>query len=106
MGALGVLMALGLFQMDGGASVNSSYEITAPVFDEIEIELNPTYYPGDKFSIIVENNSADHPYIQQAQLNGKEWRSVFFSHETFALGGELKIMLGKDPNRDWGHLGD
>ena len=27
MGALGVLMAMGLFQMDGGAAVNSSYEI-------------------------------------------------------------------------------
>ncbi|MCP4311885.1 MAG: glycoside hydrolase family 92 protein, partial [Bacteroidetes bacterium] len=63
MGALGVLMAIGLFQMDGGAGVNSSYEITAPIFDEVEIELNPEYYPGEKFVIFAENNAADHPYI-------------------------------------------
>ncbi|MCP4313730.1 MAG: glycoside hydrolase family 92 protein, partial [Bacteroidetes bacterium] len=49
-----------------------------------------------------ENNAADHPYIQTAQLNGKEWNSVSFSHETFARGGELRISLGKNPNRDWG----
>lgn len=48
MGALGVLMSIGLFQMDGGASVNSFFEITTPFFDEIEIELHPTYYSGKK----------------------------------------------------------
>ena len=102
MGALGVLMAIGLFQMDGGASVNSSYEITAPIFNEVEIELNTEYYPGEKFVIITENNAADHPYIQQAQLNGMEWNSVSFTHESFAQGGELRLSLGKDPNKDWG----
>ena len=102
MGALGVLMAMGLFQMDGGASVNSSYEITAPIFDRIEIELNQDYYPGAKFLIVAENNAPEHPYIQQAQLNGEDWNSFRFSHETFAQGGELRISLGKDPNRSWG----
>jgi len=102
MGALGVLMAVGLFQMDGGASVKSSYEITAPIFNKVEIDLNPEYYPGEKFVIIAENNAADHPYIQKAQLNGMEWNSVSFSHEDFAQGGELKLSLGKDPNKAWG----
>ena len=102
MGALGVLMAVGLFQMDGGASVKSSYEITAPIFNEVEIELNNEYYSGEKFVIIAENNAADHPYIQKAQLNGIEWNSVSFSHEDFAQGGELKLSLGKDPNKAWG----
>jgi predicted alpha-1,2-mannosidase len=103
MGALGVLMAMGLFQMDGGASVNSSYEITAPLFDKIEIELNPEYYQGDKFRIITENNAPENPYIQQARLNGAEWNSFSFSHETFAQGGELILHLGKSPNKDWGY---
>lgn len=40
MGALGVLMAVGLFQMDGGASINSPYEITSPLFDNVTISLN------------------------------------------------------------------
>jgi len=102
MGALGVLMACGLFQMDGGASVNSSYEITAPVFDEIEIQLNPLYNAGEKFVIKTDNNSADNVYIQSAQLNGLDWTKFSFSHETFTVGGELKLVLGKEPNKNWG----
>jgi predicted alpha-1,2-mannosidase len=102
MGALGVLMAMGLFQMDGGASVNSSYEITTPIFKEIEIQLHPTYYPGDKFVIHTENSSNSNIYIQEAYLNGKEWNHFSFPHEIFAKGGELKLITGKDPNFEWG----
>lgn len=102
MGALGVLMAMGLFQMDGGASVNSSYEITSPIFDEIEIALNSKYYSGEKFVITTENNSKENLYIQQASLNGQNWNHFKFSHETFAKGGKLKLSLGKHPNKKWG----
>lgn len=102
MGALGVLMAIGLFQMDGGASINSYYEITTPIFDEIEIQLDPLYYSGDKFVIIAENNSDDNTYIQQAKLNGQDWMKFSFSHEIFSKGGELKLILGKEPNIKWG----
>tara|TARA_B100000809_G_scaffold141837_1_gene139399 strand:- start:31551 stop:33881 length:2331 start_codon:yes stop_codon:yes gene_type:complete len=102
MGALGVLMAMGLFQMDGGASVNSSYEITTPIFDEIEIELNSNYYSGEKFIITTENNSAENSYIQQAELNGENWTNYKFPHDVFSKGGELKLKLGDKPNKDWG----
>jgi putative alpha-1,2-mannosidase len=102
MGALGVLMAIGLFQVDGGASVNSSYEITAPLFDEIEIWLHPSYYEGGKFVIKAVNNSADHLYIQDAKLNGEDWVKFSFPHETFGRGGELVLTLDKEPNKNWG----
>jgi predicted alpha-1,2-mannosidase len=102
MGALGVLMAMGCFQMDGGASVNSSYEMTSPIFDEIVIQLHPSYYSGDQFVIITENNSADNIYIQQAYLNGDEWVKYHFPHEVFAKGGDLRLILGNEPNRNWG----
>lgn len=102
MGALGVLMAIGLFQMDGGASVKSSYEITTPLFDEIKIELNSDYYSGDQFVITTENNSEENFYIQQAKLNGKDWTKFNFSHDLFSKGGELKLKLGKNPNKNWG----
>jgi predicted alpha-1,2-mannosidase len=102
MGALGVLMAMGLFQMDGGAAVNSFYEITAPLFDEIEIQLDSKYYPGDKFVITSENNSPENIYIQNAKLNGENWNSFKFSHEAFSKGGELRLKLGSSPNKNWG----
>ena len=103
MGALGVLMSIGLFQMDGGASVNSSYEITSPIFDKIEIQLNPKYYSGKKFVITTKNNFPDNNYIQSAKLNGENWTKFSFPHETFSKGGKLIINLGKEPNKNWGN---
>jgi predicted alpha-1,2-mannosidase len=102
MGALGVLMSIGLFQMDGGASVSSSYEITSPIFDKITIQLNSDYYPGKKFTITTQNNIPGNDYIQSATLNDKEHNSFRFSHDAFAKGGELNIELGPDPNKKWG----
>ncbi len=102
LGALGVLMAIGLFQMDGGVSVNSPYEITSPIFDNVEILLNPDYYPGKKFVISTENNSSENIYIQSAKLNGENWERCFFRHNEFAEGGKLELTLGNKPNKNWG----
>ena len=35
MGALGVLMAIGLFEVDGGCAEKPFYEITSPLFDKV-----------------------------------------------------------------------
>jgi putative alpha-1,2-mannosidase len=37
MGALGVLMAIGLFEVDGGAAIKPYYEITSPMFEKVTI---------------------------------------------------------------------
>ncbi len=102
MGALGVLMAIGLFQTDGGAAAQSNYEITSPIFDKITIGLNQDYYPGKQFVIETKNNLSGNDYIQSAMLNGDNWSNYFFSHDTFAKGGKLEIELGAEPNRNWG----
>jgi len=51
MGAWFVMSAMGLFQMDGGASAKPFYEIGSPLFDKVTIHLNQQYYPGEKFVI-------------------------------------------------------
>ncbi|MCL3780564.1 glycoside hydrolase family 92 protein [Prolixibacteraceae bacterium JC049] len=102
MGALGVLMSIGMFQMDGGCSVDSKYDITTPLFDEVKIHLNPKYYTGKTFTIKTNNNSKENMYIQSAKLNGKEWNSFQFSHSDFAKGGKIELNLGSQPNKNWG----
>ena len=102
MGALGVLMAIGLFEERGGASVEPIYEITSPVFDKIVLHLNPDYYPGKTFSITTKNNSRDNMYIQSARLNGQNWNRCWFKHSVFANGGDLELHLGPQPNMNWG----
>ncbi len=101
-GALGVLMSMGLFQMDGGASVNSAYEISSPIFDQIVIKLNQNYYSGEKFIITTQNNTSQNCYIQTAKLNGKEWNKCYFNHDDFKDGGVLELVLGKESNKKWG----
>lgn len=102
MGALGVLMAIGLFEVDGGASIHPYYEITSPIFDEITLHLNKNYYPGDKFVITTQNNSSTNMYIQSATFNNQDWNKCWFSHDAFVKGGELKLELGPNPNKAWG----
>ena len=80
MGALGVLMAIGLFEEDGGCDINPVYEITSPLFDRITLTLNKDYYPGEKFEIITKNNSEMNMYIRKATFNGKAWDDCTIPH--------------------------
>jgi predicted alpha-1,2-mannosidase len=98
MGGVSALMALGLFSLQGTCSQQPVYEITSPVFDEITITLNPTYYQGKAFKIKVHNNSAENYYIQKATLNNQTLNQVWFSHEDYAKGGVLELWLGKEIN--------
>lgn len=102
MGALGVLMAIGLFEVDGGCVEKPFYEITSPLFDKVTIHLDNRYYPGKTFQIITVGNSADNMYIQRASFNGKKWNKCWFYHEDFIKGGTLELQLGTTPNKKWG----
>ena len=102
MGALGVLLAIGLFEEDGGAASNPTYEITSPIFDRVSIELNPDYYPGKSFVIETKNNSAQNLYIQSAKLNNKPLDSFWFLHSDFIKGGKLELEMGAEPDKSWG----
>ena len=96
-------MAIGLFDVQGGASVDPVYEITTPLFKKVTIKLDNRYYPGKKFEIISRNSSSENIYIQSAKLNGKALNRDFrFSHKDFAKGGRLELVLGPQPNKSWG----
>ncbi|MGQ8336855.1 GH92 family glycosyl hydrolase [Sunxiuqinia sp. A32] len=102
MGGVSGLMSIGLFSLQGNVNQNPVYEITSPVFDKITIELDKRYYDGDSFVIQTENNSKENMYVQQAYLNGNPLNTFWFSHKDFAKGGNLKLILGDTPNKQWG----
>lgn len=102
MGALGVLMAIGLFDVQGGASTTPQYEITSPIFDKITIQLDNRYYPGKEVVIETVNNSPKNVYIQRVSWNGVEHSSFQLAHEELVKGGHLVIELGDTPNKSWG----
>lgn len=101
-GAVGSLMALGLFDFQGGAAQKPTWQITAPAFDSVTIHLNPDYYPGKTFKIDVKRKNPGDFYIQSAQLNGKSLKQFWFYHNDLIKGGNLFLELGNGPNPKWG----
>lgn len=102
MGAWFVMSAMGLFQTNGGASVQPFYEIGSPMFDKVTIELDPAYYPGKSFVIEAHHTSDKNRYIQSATLNGKPLTRPWFYHADLVRGGSLVLEMGPEPNRQWG----
>jgi predicted alpha-1,2-mannosidase len=102
MGALSVLMKIGIFQMKGGADINPTYEIGSPIFDRVTISLNPDYYKGKAFIIETSNNSEKNRYVQSVNLNGKDLNKVWFTHADLLYGGKLLLEMGSTPNKQLG----
>lgn len=102
MGALAVLIKMGLFSVNGGTSINPYYEIGSPVFDKITIHLHPEYYSSKKFVIETVNNGPRNYYIQSAQWNGKPLNKPFILHDELIKGSTLKLEMGNEPNLNWG----
>jgi predicted alpha-1,2-mannosidase len=103
MGSVGVLMAMGLFDVQGGAGVKPTYQVTSPIFNRVTVHLNHDYFAGRTFVIESKNNTAKNMYIQSARLNGHALKQCWFEHTELARGGKLELELGPEPNRAWGH---
>lgn len=102
MGALSVLMKLGLFQMTGGVEEDSYYEIGSPLFDAVTISLNPQYYSGSTIQIATTNNSHENRYVQSAMFNDKPLNSFRIRHSDLIKGSKVILEMGPVPNKSWG----
>jgi len=102
MGSYFVMMAMGLFEMDGGCSTRPIYEIGSPLFSRIVIHLDRSYFPGWEFVIEARNNSPENAYIQSATLNGKSLNRPWIYHSDAVKGAKLVLTMGPEPNRGWG----
>lgn len=102
MGALSVLMKVGLFQMTGGTEENPRYEIGSPIFDKISITLNPKYFQSKEFTIITRNNSPESKYITSATINGRSLKKFYINQSDINEGGILFLEMADKPNKQWG----
>ena len=102
MSAWFLMAAIGLFQTDGGCSVNPVYEIASPLYKEVTIDLGKRFGRGSKFTIKANNVSRKNMYIQSASLNGKPLNSSIFPASDLLKGGELILEMGPKPNEKWG----
>ncbi len=92
-----VMSSLGLFEMDGGVTADSEFDITSPLFEKISISLDNAYYPGAEFVIEARGNSKDKRYIKSATLNGKPLKSPRVPFKDIVKGGTLVYEMTSDP---------
>lgn len=90
MSAWYVLAAMGIHPICPG---DNKYEITSPVFNRIDIQLDSDYYLGKTFSIIAHNNSKENIYIMSMKLNGKPLNRYWITHDEIVKGGKLELEM-------------
>lgn len=96
MSAWYVLASSGLHQETPG---DNRYEIFSPLFSRVAIRAGAT---GKVFMVIAKGNSHDNVYIQSARLNGKPYSKCHISHQQIINGGTLELVMGPEPNKQWG----
>lgn len=101
LGSWYVLAAMGLFDVQGGACSEPTYQLGSPEFDEITVHLSKFNAKGDKFRIITKGNSADAMYVQNATFNGKPLDRCWLYRDEVFNGGELVLQMGTEPSDVW-----
>ncbi|WP_167608420.1 GH92 family glycosyl hydrolase [Maribellus sediminis] len=66
-----------------------NYAISSPVFDEVILQLDPNFYPGETFII---RKTGDSDKINTIKFNGKKVKSYFINHAELVKGGTLEII--------------
>jgi putative alpha-1,2-mannosidase len=72
----------------------------------VTLKLDARYDPGKTFTVKTRNNSAQNMYVQSATLNGKPLNRAWLRHAEVVAGGTLELVMGPNPNVDWGSAPD
>ena len=102
LGAWYVMAALGLFDVQGHAAQNPTFQFGSPLFRKVTIQLDPNYYPGKKLVIETTGNAPEEVYIQNLEFNGRQINSCWMSRQELLRGGKLHFTMGAEPNRTFG----
>lgn len=101
LGSWYVLAAMGLFDVQGGACSEPTYQLGSPEFDEITVHLSKFNTKGGTFKIRAKGNSADAMYVQNATFNGKPLDRCWLYRDEVFNGGELVLQMGTEPSYVW-----
>lgn len=86
MSAWYVMSAMGFYPVCPGSG---EYQLSSPIFEEVKLNLNPKYYPGETFKISATDKDT-YKTFNKVDLNGKEVPFVL-KHEDIRKGGMLRF---------------
>nr|WP_288812351.1 GH92 family glycosyl hydrolase [uncultured Sphingobacterium sp.] len=92
LGAWYVLSSIGLFDVRSLTTDKPAFQIGAPLFDKITIQL-PQELRKNKFTIQVEKEASGSYYVDQIRLNNKVWASWQLPFEQLVKGGTMTVEL-------------
>lgn len=84
-----ICTAMGLYPVYG----QDRYLITAPIFEEIEIDMKG----GSTLTIKAPGASKENHVVTSATLNGIPLESLWVRHRDIAQGGVIELSVGADP---------
>ncbi len=100
MGAWNVLVAIGLFSIDGASGAIPTYQITAPIFSKVTIHLDENYFKGKTFRIVTRGNKPGQlSYIKSAAFDNHKLDSLEIAHRQITDGGVLFLELTSDASK-------
>lgn len=100
LGAWFVLASLGIFDVQGHAEKNPTFQFGSPMFKKATIAL-PN---GQNLIIETINNSKENMYVQSLKFNGEEKIFNQISRAELTKGGHLIFTMGAEPNENWGKM--
>ncbi|GHU79289.1 alpha-1 2-mannosidase [Clostridia bacterium] len=89
-----VFSALGFYPVCTG---DGRYAIGTPLFDSAEIGVGG----GKTFKVLSKGAGDGLRYISSARLNGAPLEAPFLTHEQIISGGELELVMGDAPVKQW-----
>ncbi|MBP5373729.1 MAG: GH92 family glycosyl hydrolase [Bacteroidales bacterium] len=101
LGAWYVMSTMGLFDVQGGAPSEPTFQLGSPAFDKITVHLSPMNARGKSFVIKTRGNGPEAYYVQGARFNGKPLdRNWLYRSQVFD-GGVLELEMGVEPSSCW-----
>ncbi len=95
MSAWYVFSALGLYPVNPAEGI---YVIGSPIVQSATIKVNDKKH----FKVSAEQVSKTNKFIQEAFLNGQPLDRTYITHSEIMAGGELRFVMGDQPNKEWG----
>ncbi|GAB4107559.1 hypothetical protein GCM10028791_00050 [Echinicola sediminis] len=102
LGSWFVMASMGLFDVQGHAAENPTFQFSSPLFERIRIKLDENYYTGKELVIETVSQDPGNVYIQSLTWNGEEIKDSWIERNKLMEGGHLVFTLGAAPNKNWG----
>lgn len=100
LGAWYVMAALGLFDVQGHAGANPTFQFGSPLFEKVSIQLSEN--PENRLIIETKNNGSQNHFVQNLRFNGEPLENAWLEREKLLQGGTLVFEMDSVPNENWG----